>query len=396
MTRVIGAGTVVAGGAVLRPGWITVTDGVVVEVGAGSPPRVPAAELLQLGDVIVVPGFVDMHVHGGGGAAFTTGDPDDARAVIAAHRAHGTTLMVASLVSAHADPLRHQVASLAPLVEAGELAGIHLEGPWLAPGRIGAHDPATVRPPEPREIQQLLAAGRGAIRMATIAPELPGGLAAIRQLRDAGVVVAVGHTDATYAQTRDAIHAGATVGTHLFNAMRPIMHREPGPVVALAEAPGVILELIADGVHLHPAMYDQVCRWAGAERIALVTDAMAAAGMPDGCYTLGALDVTVSGGCAHVAGTTTIAGGTATTDALFRMAIGGVGGLASDDALLTAVTQTSAVPLRALGLAPRDLSPGTPADLVVLSPDLRVLEVHSAGVPTSRGGRSDPRPPAPR
>jgi N-acetylglucosamine-6-phosphate deacetylase len=381
MRQLIAAGTVVAGGVVHRPGWIAVVSGVVTEVGAGAPPVGAAGDVLDLGDALVVPGFVDMHVHGGGGAAFTTGDVGDARTVIAAHRAHGTTLMVASLVSAHAPHLLGQVSSLATLVETGELAGIHLEGPWLSPTRIGAHDPATVRPPSPSEIDALLAAGRGTIRMATIAPELPGGLAAVSQLREAGVVVAVGHTDATYAQTRDAIGAGATVGTHLFNAMRPIKHREPGPVVALAEAPGVVLELITDGVHLHPAMYEQVRRWVGPSRIALVTDAMAAAGMSDGSYTLGSLDVTVSGGCAHVAGTDTIAGGTATTDQLFRVALGGVDATGSDEALLAAVEQTSGVPLRALELSPRDLSPGTPADFVVLTADLAVERVFKDGQP---------------
>lgn len=379
MNQVIAAGTVVAGGVVHRPGWISVVSGLVAEVGAGAPPPDAGSDVLDLGDAVVIPGFVDMHVHGGGGAAFTTGTVDDARAVVAAHRAHGTTLMVASLVSAHPAALREQVSSLAGLVESGELAGIHLEGPWLSPTRIGAHDPATVRPPSPSEIRELLAAGRGAIKMATIAPELPGGLAAIAQLRAAGVVVAVGHTEATYAQTRDAISAGATVGTHLFNAMRPIKHREPGPVVALAEAGHVVLELITDGVHLHPAMYDQVRRWVGPSRIALVTDAMAAAGMSDGSYSLGSLDVTVSGGCARVTGTDTIAGGTATTDALFRVAVGGPGGVASDAALLAAVEQTSAVPLRALELSARDLSPGMPADLVVLTPDLTVSQVFSRG-----------------
>lgn len=389
MKQLIVATTVVAGGAVHRPGWIAVEDGVVTAVGAGAPPARTPAEVIDHGEALVVPGFVDMHVHGGGGAAFTTGDVSDARAVIAAHRAHGTTLMVASLVSAHHDDLLHQVSALVPLVEEGELAGLHLEGPWLSPQRIGAHDPETVRPPVAAEITQLLDAGRGTIRMATIAPELPGALDAIAQLRSAGVVVAVGHTEATYDQTRRAIAAGATVATHLFNAMRPVMHREPGPVVALTEAPGVTVELIADGVHLHPAMHDQVRRWVGPSRIALVTDAMAAAGMPDGSYALGSLDVTVAGGCAHVTGTTTIAGGTATTDQLFRVALGGTSG-EDDAALLAAVEQTSAAPLRALELAPRDLAPGCPADLVVLSPDLSVEQVLTGGQPAPSGRRRVP------
>ncbi len=371
----IQAATVVAGGAVHRPGWLEVRDGVVVAAGDGAPPR-PAD--VDLGDAIVVPGFVDMHVHGGGGGAFTSGSPAEIRKVIAAHRAHGTTTMVGSLVSAHPEPLAAQVGGLADLVESGELAGIHLEGPWLSPRRLGAHDPTSLRSPDLGEVRRLLEVSRSTVRMVTIAPELPGALEAISFLREHGVVAAVGHTEATYAQTHEAVRAGATVGTHLFNAMRPIKHREPGPVVALLEAPEVVLEVIADGVHLHPAMYDQVRGWAGPERIALVTDSMAAAGMPDGSYTLGDLAVTVADHVARLTDSLTIAGGTATTDTLFRTAAGDPAGL--DDArLLAAVEQTSAVPVRALGLARRDLGPGAPADLVALTPALQVAGVMSRG-----------------
>ncbi|MGZ4604077.1 MAG: N-acetylglucosamine-6-phosphate deacetylase, partial [Kineosporiaceae bacterium] len=267
--------------------------------------------------------------------------------------------------------------------------GIHLEGSWLSPRRPGAHDRAALRPPDVDEVRTLLGAGRGTIRMVTLAPELPGAVAAIRLLTDAGVVAAVGHTDATYAQTRTAIAAGARVGTHLFNAMRPIEHREPGPVTALAEDPAVTLELILDGVHLHPAVYGLVSRWVGEGRIALVTDATAAAGMPDGDYTLGSLRVTVTRGVATVSGTQTLAGGTATMDRLFREAVRLRSDVpydrvpddrVPDDALLHAVRETSLVPARALGLGARDLSPGSPADLVVLAPDLTPERVIVSGV----------------
>ena len=371
MSWLLAAGAVVAGGAVHRPGWLEAASGRVVAVGSGLPRRPPDA---KLGDAVVVPGFVDMHVHGGGGGSFTARCADEARTVIAAHRARGTTTMVGSLVSAYPAALAAQVATLADLVESGELAGIHLEGPWLSPTRSGAHAPASLRAPEPAEVRRLLAAGRGAIRMVTIAPELPGAIDAIRLLTDCGVVVAVGHTEATYAQTKAAIAAGTRVGTHLFNAMRPIHHHEPGPVVALADEPDVVLELVLDGVHLHPAMYTQVLRWVGPSRIALVTDAMAAAGMPDGAYSLGELAVTVDKGVATLAGTTTIAGGTATADRLFREALRhSIGG--DNDTLLAAVQQTSSVPAKALGLGPRDLAPGSPADLVVLSAQLEVSSV---------------------
>ena len=375
------AAAVVAGRAVHRPGWITVEDGLVVAVGTGGAPSREATagvSIIDFGDAVVVPGFVDMHVHGGGGGAFTSADPTEVERAVTTHRSHGTTAMCASLVSAQPEPLAEQVARLASFVELGDLLGIHLEGPWLAPKRLGAHDPSSLRAPDPHEIRRLLDAARGTIRMVTIAPELPGALDAIALLREHGVVAAVGHTDATYDQTREAIRAGATVGTHLFNAMRPIKHREPGPVVALMEDPNVVVELIADGVHVHQAMLDQVRHWVGPERVALVTDAMAATGMPDGLYQLGTLDVTVADGVARLTGGNTIAGGTCTTDVLFRAAAGHPQQL-DDLRLLEAVQMTSAVPLRALGLGHQDLSVGTPADLVVLSPDLQVTTVLSQG-----------------
>jgi N-acetylglucosamine-6-phosphate deacetylase len=214
--------------------------------------------------------------------------------------------------------------------------------------------------------------------MVTIAPELDGAMPAIRRMVELGAVAAVGHTDASYEQARAAIEAGATVATHLFNAMRPIHHREPGPVVALMEDPRVTVELINDGVHLHPAIYRFVNREAGSERIALITDAMAAAGMSDGSYHLGALSVDVVDGVARVAGTDTIAGSTATMDLVFRNAVLN-SGLPRDEALAIAVRQTSVIPARAVGLGEAGLLVGSAADLVVLNDDLRVARVMKTG-----------------
>ena len=204
-----------------------------------------------------------------------------------------------------------------------------------------------MRDPDPAEIDAVLAAGGGAIRMVTLAPELPGCDAAIRRFLDAGVVVAVGHTDATYEQTKQAVDLGATVGTHLFNAMPPLDHREPGPALALLQDPRVTVELIADGVHVHPAVVSAVIEAAGPDRVAVVTDAIAAAGCDDGAFRLGTVPIDVVSGVARVRGTSTIAGSTATMDRLFRR----VAGLGSDfDAALTAAVQmTSATPARALG-----------------------------------------------
>ena len=345
----ITADTVATGRELLRPGWIDVADGSVRAIGAGVPPR-PAD--LELGAVTVVPGFVDMHVHGGGGAAFPTAPAEIDVATATAvdfHRRHGTTTMIASLVTAHPAQLLAQVRAMAEQVRSGLVAGIHLEGPWLAAERCGAHELSALRDPDPAELNRVLAAGDGTIRMITLAPERTGGLAAIRRIVDAGAVAAVGHTEATYAHAMAAVEAGATVATHLFNAMRPVHHREPGPVLALMEDPRVTVELITDGMHLHPALYRDVTRSVGPDRVALVTDAMAAAGMADGGYRLGSLAVDVVGGVARVAGTDTIAGSTATMDHVFRYAVAH-SGLPHDDALLAAVRQSSVNPARALGL----------------------------------------------
>ncbi len=370
------AGTVLTGEELLRPGWIEVSGGTIAAVGSGSPGR-PADR--DFGAATVVPGFVDTHVHGGGGGSFS--DAGMTETVVGLHARHGTTTLLASLVTEAPDDLLRQVAALAEQVSDGLIAGVHLEGPWLAAKRCGAHDPALLRDPEITELRAVFDAGGGCIRMVTLAPERTGGLDAVRWVAGAGAVAAVGHTEATYEQTRAAIEAGATVGTHLFNAMRPIHQREPGPVIALLEDPRVTVEVIGDGVHVDEALYRHVTRSAGPDRVSLVTDAMAAAGMADGAYRIGPLDVDVSGGLAHLVGTDTIAGSTATMDRLFGFAVtaGFRGGLPPDEAMARAVAQTSVNPARALGLPSPVLGPDSHADLVVLDDGLAVSAVMRRG-----------------
>ena len=323
-------------------------------------------------DSVVVPGFIDMHVHGGGGASYTDADGPDIAAGAGFHLRHGTTTTLASLVTAAPAELLTGVRALADATRLGTVAGIHLEGPWLSPARCGAHDHTRMRDPDPAEIDAVLAAGDGTIRMVTLAPERPGSQWAIQRFLDAGVVVAVGHTDATYEQVRQAVDLGATVGTHLFNAMPPLHHRAPGPVLALLQDPRVIVELIADGVHVHPAMVTAVIGAAGPDRVAVVTDAIAAAGCGDGMFRLGSVPIDVASSVARVQGTSTIAGSTATMDQLFRR----VSGPGSDVALTAAVQMTSATPARALRLdGVGNLRPGDDANLVVLDRDLQVTAV---------------------
>lgn len=248
----------------------------------------------------VVPGFVDTHAHGGGGHDYATLDADEARAVRAFHRAHGTTTALASLVTADLDTLVAQITTLGPLVRTGELAGLHLEGPFLSPAKKGAHTASLLRWPTAEAVDRLLEAADGTLAMVTVAPELPGALDAIARLVAGGVAVAVGHTDGDETDARRALDAGASVATHLFNAMRPVHHREPGPVPVLLGDERVMVELIGDGFHLHRDVVRMAVDAAGLDRVALITDAMVATGMPDGGYTLGGLDVVVRRGEARL------------------------------------------------------------------------------------------------
>lgn len=369
----IRADAVALHGRICRPGWIEVADGRVRGCGDGAPPGPPDRDFT---DCLVVPGFIDMHVHGGGGASYL--DAEQVADAATFHLRHGTTTTLASLVTASPEELIAGVRALADATRAGVVAGIHLEGPWLSAARCGAHDATQMRDPAPGELDDVLTAGAGAIRMVTLAPERRGSAEAIRRFVDAGVVVAVGHTAANYEQTQQAIALGATVGTHLFNAMPSLHHRDPGPVLALLEHPDVTVEVIADGVHVHPAMVGAVIRTAGPDRVALITDAIAAAGCADGAYRLGAVPIEVESGVARVSSTSTIAGSTATMDRLFR-AVTQLGP-DPDAALADAVRMTSATPARALGLdRVGTLRDGYAADLVVLDRELRVSAVMVRG-----------------
>ena len=377
----VAAPRVLTPGGDLTPGWVAVTGDRIT--GAGTGPA-PAASVRREVAGTVVPGFVDLHVHGGGGAGFGQAADDShgsdavARAV-AAHRRHGTTTTLASLVSARPAQLLRQVAALAELAESGQVDGIHLEGPWLSPTRAGAHELAALRPPDAAELDAVLRAGRGHIRVVTLAPELAGGLDAVRRVVDAGAVAAIGHSDADHATTRRAIDAGVRLGTHLFNALPPLHHREPGPVGALLADPRCTVELIADGVHVHPDVLRVAVAAAGDGRWALVTDAVSAAGTTsstgDTSFTLGGVEVVVRAGVARTAATGALAGSLLTMDAAVRCAVR-LAGLPLPDAVAAA----SSTPAALLGLPDRGvIAAGARADLVVLDEDLHAVAVLHAG-----------------
>nr|WP_186337738.1 MULTISPECIES: N-acetylglucosamine-6-phosphate deacetylase [Streptomyces] len=354
----------------------TVKNGRVAVAGRHITGTAPAgAPELDVSGHWLVPGFVDLHNHGGGGASFS-GTAEQILTAIRTHRAHGTTTLVASTVTDEMDLLVRQAGLLSELAEQGDIAGVHFEGPFISPCRKGAHSEALLRDPEPAEVRKLIDAARGQARMLTLAAELPGGINSVRLLAEHGVIAAIGHTDATYEQTVDAIEAGATVATHLFNAMPALGHRTPGPVAALLEDERVTVELINDGTHLHPAALELAFRHAGADRVAFITDAMDAAGTGDGRYMLGPLEVEVSEGVARLVEGGSIAGSTLTLDRAFKRAVT-VDRLPVEDA----VKALSANPARLLGLSDRigSLEPGKDADLVLLDADFDVRGVMRRG-----------------
>jgi N-acetylglucosamine-6-phosphate deacetylase len=371
-TTLVRAAHVVDGAGSTADGWVLVAGDTIRAVGAGA--DVPAAdEVVDLGDAVLTPGFIDLHGHGGATEAYE--DASFARS-LAVHRSHGTTRSVLSLVANPVPALAASLAQVRAVMATDPLVlGVHLEGPFLSPHNKGAHNESFLIDPTPAAVDALLEAGVGVIRQVTIAPELPGALDAVRRFVSAGVVVAVGHTVGTHDQARAAFDAGATLLTHAFNAMPGLHHRAPGPIGAAVADDRVTLELILDGVHVHPVVASVLMR-AAPGRVALITDAMGAAGAADGAYRLGSLDVTVTDGVAHVAGTETIAGSTLTQDVALRNAVTRAG-----LTLPEAVAALTSVPAAALGLGDRlgRLAPGFAADLVALSPSLKVQRVWGAG-----------------
>ncbi|MDQ1644403.1 MAG: N-acetylglucosamine-6-phosphate deacetylase [Cryptosporangiaceae bacterium] len=356
---------------VVEGGWITVSEGRIVAVGGPQDPRPSSSDghdELDLGGRWLLPGFVDLHVHGGGGKSLTIGDADEALGALALHRTHGTTTSLASLLTNPIDDIVRGAEVLADLADDGHIAGIHLEGPFLSHIRCGAQDPAYLLAPDPAALDAMLTAGRGHVRVVTIAPELPGAIDLIKRIVDAGAVAAIGHTDATYDQTCEGLEAGARLATHLFNGMRGVHHREPGPATALLEHPEVVVEIVADGVHLHDAITRLVFDHCGPNRVAMITDAMAAAGAADGIYPLGPQMVHVQNGIALLEGTHAIAGSTLTMDSALRRVVNS--GVPIQD--VSAALSTT--PARVVGLDKEigSIAEGLTANLLVLDADLAV------------------------
>jgi N-acetylglucosamine-6-phosphate deacetylase len=375
-TQLLGGGRVVTPGGVLSDAWVRVSEGRIAEVASAR----PAADvpIVDLRGAWLLPGYIDLHMHGGGGHDVS----DSLQAMeqaVAFHRTHGTTATLVSLMTAPEAALSEQLGWAADLVRRGasrrgHVLGSHLEGPFLSERRCGAQNAAHMTAPDAALLERLLAAAGDSLRMVTLAPELPGALALIETLANAGVIAAMGHSDASYEQALQGIRAGARHATHLFNAMPPLLHRDPGLVGAALES-GITCELINDGRHVHPAIIRLVFDLIDSP--ALVTDAIDATGAGDGRFELGGQEVVVQDGEARLAATGSLSGSTLTMDQALRNTV-----KASGLSVERASAAASAVPARALGLEHElgAIAPGMCADLVVLDDDLQVIGVMGAGL----------------
>jgi N-acetylglucosamine-6-phosphate deacetylase len=332
----------------------------------------------------IVPGFVDVHIHGAGGRDVMEGTREALELMTATVAAHGTTSLVATTVTASEKETRDSVAGIAHFILntsqyparelSAEILGIHFEGPFISPARRGVHPAKWIVPPSTELLAQLLAEARGTAQILTLAPELPGALELIAAARKAGLVISIGHTDATYEQALAAIEAGATHAAHVYNAMRPFSHRGTGVLGAVLTSPKVSAELIADGVHVDEAAMRMLVDLKTPERVILVSDGMSATGMPDGKYQLGMFEVKVSEGVARNA-EGKLAGSTLTLDRALRNIV------ALGVPLASALRMVTANPARQIGLGARKgvLAPGADADLVFLNDKLEVSGVMTRG-----------------
>lgn len=307
---IISAHSAVIDGELRSNVWIDIQDGVIAEIGEGS-----NSASARTYSQTLIPGFVDIHCHGGGGYYFTDATPQNVQQAIDTHRGAGTTSQIASLVTTDIQTLTSQIKALIPFVRNGSLVGIHLEGPYLSHAKCGAHDPALLRAPALDEVKALIAAGEGTIRMVTIAPELEGALDAIKWLVSEGVIAAIGHSDADADTARAAIEAGAQVVTHFTNAMAKMVGGESMATEVLG-APEIALELINDGTHVPADVVATIMKNA-LDRTILITDAMSAAGSHDGKYLIGNLEVEVKDSLARLVSNGALAGSTLTMEQAF-------------------------------------------------------------------------------
>lgn len=342
--------------------------------------RIPeGATHVDASGLLVLPGLIDTHVHGTHGDDVMLHGADGIRRISARFPQYGTTAWLPSTISARhhelVEAIGWSVEAQRNPVDGAEIVGLHVEGPYINVKRKGAQPAEGVRDPNFKEVRELLEVARGQIRVMTLAPELPGGLELIRLLVREGIIASLGHSDATYDQALEGIAAGATHATHLFNAMPPIHHRDPGLITACLNVPEVLAEVIPDGVHLDPHIVRLAIRAKGPDRVALITDAFSATGLPEGTHTLGPHQVTVEGPLCTLANGT-IAGSILTMNFAVRNAIQFAG-----VSLVEAVHMASQIPAQVAGCADRkgSLMAGKDADVTLLNPDFECQATWTRG-----------------
>jgi N-acetylglucosamine-6-phosphate deacetylase len=364
---------------------IIVEGGRITAIGHRDEVKIPegATDYVASG-MTVVPGFVDVHIHGAGGHDVMEATPAALDCITSTVARHGTTSILATTVTAPVDETCKSLEGIAQYIRShdqqgstsleAEILGIHLEGPFISKARRGVHPPDAIARPSIEILDKFRAASDGLIRILTVAPEIPGALELITAAVANGIVAAIGHTDADYEQTRAAIQAGARHAVHFYNAMRPFSHRDPGVIAAILTEPDVTAEIIADGIHVAGPAIQVLLGTKGFDTVLLASDGTAATGMPDGNFRLGNFEVTVKDGvCRNSEGK--LAGSTLTLDRALRYIV------ALGVPLIDALRMATILPARRLGLAGKKgiIAIGADADLVVLTPDLRVAGVMTRG-----------------
>jgi len=367
---------------------LLVEDGVIREVRSRMANEIPkGCRVIDFGDGIFAPGLIDIHIHGAAGRDVMKGDPDSLATIERFLAKHAVTSYLPTTITAPVNSTLAALESLANAIEAagkrkdgGELRarprGIHIEGPFLSHARRGVHPTENLLPPTIKMFERFWEAARGHIRIMTIAPELPGAPDVIAEASRRGVCVSLGHSDADFQTSRAGIIAGARHATHTFNAMRPLRHRDPGILGAVLTDSNLSADIIADGLHVDPAIVQLFLQAKGPDQAVFITDSTAATGMPDGIYRIGTLEMEVKHGVCRARGT--LAGSTLTLD----QAVRNVMKFTHSD-LEKALRPATLNPARVAGLAGKGLlEVGVEADLVILSPEgeVRNTIIRGAGI----------------
>jgi len=370
---VIKNGTVITPSRTIKNGVVIFEDGKITAVGGESDVKMPkGAKVMDASGKTVAPGFIDIHIHGGGGRAVMEGSYEAINEIAKFVASHGTTAFLPTTVSAPRDDLLKAVRAVKKAMERGtegaEVLGAHLEGPFINPEKRGAHDAEYVRLPSPNEIKELLEAASHTVKIVTLAPEVNGSKELIKELRKHGIVASVGHSNATYREAVDAVKLGVTHAAHAFNEMRSFHQREPGVLGTVLVHDELTAELISDNIHVHPVAMKLLVRTKGTDKVVLVTDAIQAAGMPDGKYKLGKQDVIVKKGvCRLESGE--LAGSTLTMDNAVRNTMKSVG-----ISLRTAIKMATTNPTVAISVDKNkgSLEPGKDADIAIIDDEVNV------------------------